>query len=141
MAKQTTPRVLPANHFLAESLEEEASRLPPSEKAKADILREAANLYRSLRTSRLVRAGRRKKTSAKPPCELSGKRLIGLIRERRSGSDLVVDGAFYHLQIYKHLGGIRILAARNNPEVVTFIPCYGGRFYVGNQVPGPRTLG
>ncbi len=55
MANKTTPRVIPANHFVAESLEEEASRLPPSEKAKANILREAANLYRSLRTSKLVR--------------------------------------------------------------------------------------
>jgi len=55
MTKKPTPRVIPANHFVADSLEEEANRLPPSEKAKADTLREGAKLYRTLRTSKLVR--------------------------------------------------------------------------------------
>jgi hypothetical protein len=55
MAKKTTPRVIPANHFIADSLEEEANRLPPSAKANADAYREAARLYRALRTSKLVR--------------------------------------------------------------------------------------
>jgi hypothetical protein len=44
-----TARVIPANDFVAESLEEEATRLPPSESAKARILRQAANLYRTLK--------------------------------------------------------------------------------------------
>ena len=52
---KSAARVIPANHFVADSLEEEANRLPPSEKAKADTLREAAMLYRTLRSSKLVR--------------------------------------------------------------------------------------
>ena len=55
MKKKTTPRVIPADHFVAESLEEEADRLPPSEKAKADILRSAAALYRARPNSKMVR--------------------------------------------------------------------------------------
>jgi hypothetical protein len=50
-----TARILAYNHFIADSLEEAADRLPPSEKAKADMLREAAKMYRTQRTSKLVR--------------------------------------------------------------------------------------
>jgi hypothetical protein len=52
---KTTARILPANIFIADSLEEAADRLPPSERAKADTLREAAKMYRALSTSKLVR--------------------------------------------------------------------------------------
>jgi hypothetical protein len=55
MANKTTARVIPANDFVAESLEEEATRLPPSESAKARILRQAANLYRTLPSKKMVR--------------------------------------------------------------------------------------
>lgn len=55
MPNKTTARVMPANHFVADSLEQEADGLPPSEAAKAATLREAARLYRALRTSKLVR--------------------------------------------------------------------------------------
>lgn len=55
MSKKTTPRVIPANHFVAESLEEEADRLPPSKKVEADALREAARQFRSRPTTKLIR--------------------------------------------------------------------------------------
>jgi hypothetical protein len=55
MTNKTTARVVPANHFVAESLEEEAARLPSSEKAKADTLRSAAAMYRALPSSKMVR--------------------------------------------------------------------------------------
>jgi len=55
MTKETTPRVIPANVFVAESLEEEANRLPPSQSAKAKTLRDAAAVYRSLSTTKKVR--------------------------------------------------------------------------------------
>lgn len=55
MAKKTTPRVISANEFLAESLEAEAKMLPPSKAAQAAILRETAALYRARKDSRLVR--------------------------------------------------------------------------------------
>jgi hypothetical protein len=55
MENKTTARVMPANHVVADSLEQEADGLPPSEKAKADVLREADRLYRTLRKSKLVR--------------------------------------------------------------------------------------
>jgi isocitrate/isopropylmalate dehydrogenase len=54
MAEKTTARVVPANEFIAESLEEEATKLPPSEAAKARILRQSANLYRTLPSKNLV---------------------------------------------------------------------------------------
>jgi hypothetical protein len=55
MAKKCTPRTISANQFLAESLDEEANNLPPSQAAKAAILRETANLYRARQGSKLVR--------------------------------------------------------------------------------------
>jgi hypothetical protein len=55
MTKEMTPRVIPANHFVAESLEEEADRLPPSESAKAKYLRDTAATFRTLRTTKMVR--------------------------------------------------------------------------------------
>jgi hypothetical protein len=55
MAKKTNPRTVSANEFLAESLEAEAEKLPPSKAAQASILRETAALYRTRKDSRLVR--------------------------------------------------------------------------------------
>jgi hypothetical protein len=40
------PREITAGEFTAESLEKEAASLPASMKAQADILRNAANIYR-----------------------------------------------------------------------------------------------
>jgi hypothetical protein len=55
MAKKVSPRVISANEFLAESLEAEAEKLPPSKADNATILRETAALYRTRKDSRLVR--------------------------------------------------------------------------------------
>lgn len=44
-----------ADDFVAESLEAEAKLLPPSEKAKADFLRNAAKLYRESKSTKMVR--------------------------------------------------------------------------------------
>jgi hypothetical protein len=53
MAK-TNSRMVRDNHFVAESLEEQADLLPPGEAARAKIFRDAAALYRQLPTKRLV---------------------------------------------------------------------------------------
>jgi hypothetical protein len=55
MTNKTTARVVPANHFVAESLEEVATRLPLSEKAKADMLRSTAAMFRAMPSSKMVR--------------------------------------------------------------------------------------
>jgi hypothetical protein len=49
------PREMKASEFVAESIEEEAYRLPPSEKAKADILLNYARIIRQRPDSRMVR--------------------------------------------------------------------------------------
>ncbi len=55
MGNKLTARVLRADDFLAESLEAEANLLPPSEQAKADILRNSAKLYRESTGTKMVR--------------------------------------------------------------------------------------
>ncbi len=54
MAKKLS-RTIPANDFVAESLEEEAGRLPPSQAEQAKILRKTAEIYRNLPSKNLVR--------------------------------------------------------------------------------------
>jgi hypothetical protein len=49
------PRDTTAGEFVAESLEEEAAKMPPSMKERADLLRDAAKLYRELGGKRNVR--------------------------------------------------------------------------------------
>jgi hypothetical protein len=54
MAKKLS-RTIPANDFIAESLEEEANRLPPSREEQAKMLRKSAEIYRSLPSRNSVR--------------------------------------------------------------------------------------
>lgn len=51
----TKKRIISANQFLAESLDEEASKLPPSKAEVATILRDVASLYRSRPGSKMFR--------------------------------------------------------------------------------------
>jgi hypothetical protein len=53
--KKKSPRLMPLNHFIAETLEEEADKIPSSHAAMADNLREAASHYRAQPSGRLVR--------------------------------------------------------------------------------------
>jgi len=49
------PRFVRVDDFVAESLEAEANRLPPSERTRADILREQARIFRTSGNPRMVR--------------------------------------------------------------------------------------
>lgn len=49
------PRLVRAVDFVAESLEEEAAKMPQSYKEQADILRKAAAEYRKLNNPKMVR--------------------------------------------------------------------------------------
>lgn len=49
------PRLVRVVDFVAESLEEEAAKMPQSYKAQADILRKAAAEYRKINNSKMVR--------------------------------------------------------------------------------------
>lgn len=55
MAKERNPRVIPANEFVAESLEEEANRLPASRATQAKALRDYAATLRSTPSTKMVR--------------------------------------------------------------------------------------
>ena len=46
MTPKRIPRLLRADDFVAESLEVMADKMPPSEKAKADLMRESAKRFR-----------------------------------------------------------------------------------------------
>ena len=48
-------RLVRVDDFVAESLEAKADRMPPSFKAQADTLREAARIYRESGTSKMIR--------------------------------------------------------------------------------------
>lgn len=52
---EKTPRVVKVCDFVAESLEAEADRMPPSNKEQADSLRKSAETMRSVGSQRLVR--------------------------------------------------------------------------------------
>jgi len=49
------PRDITAGEFTAESLEQEAAKMPASKKAEADTLRNAAKIYRELGSKRRIR--------------------------------------------------------------------------------------
>jgi len=49
------PRLVRADDFVADSLEEMAGKIPPSDKAHADYLREAAKRYRASGRTKMVR--------------------------------------------------------------------------------------
>ena len=49
------PRDTTAGEFTAELLEEEANQMPPSMKTQADILRDAAKIYRERGSKRKIR--------------------------------------------------------------------------------------
>jgi hypothetical protein len=46
MTSKRIPRLMRADDFVAESLENMAAKLPPSQKAKADHMREDAKMFR-----------------------------------------------------------------------------------------------
>jgi hypothetical protein len=49
------PRLVRVVDFVAESLEQEAAKMPPSYKDRADALRAAAKMYRELDNPRMIR--------------------------------------------------------------------------------------
>jgi hypothetical protein len=55
MEKHAEPRVVRVDDFVAESLEEEANRMPPSYKAQADLLRQQAKNFRESGRTNMVR--------------------------------------------------------------------------------------
>jgi hypothetical protein len=49
------PREIKVGEFVAEELEREAAKMPPSSKAQADALRDAARLYREQGNKKKIR--------------------------------------------------------------------------------------
>ena len=49
------PRTVRADDFVAESLEHDANAMPPSYKDRADILRNAAKIYRESKNPKTIR--------------------------------------------------------------------------------------
>lgn len=54
MAKRV-PRLMRAVDFVADSLETEAAKMPPSAQGQADALRKAAKVYRESSSTKMVR--------------------------------------------------------------------------------------
>lgn len=52
---EMTPRLVKVSDFVAEALEAEANRMPPSYKEQADNLRKSAETMRRLGSQKLVR--------------------------------------------------------------------------------------
>ena len=64
MAQEVKPRIVRADDFVAEQLEEIAGRLPPSEKAQAEYLRGAAKRFRDSERTGMVRIWERSEGGA-----------------------------------------------------------------------------
>jgi hypothetical protein len=52
---EVKPRIIRADDFVAESLETEAKGMPPSYKERADILRNAAKIFRESKSTKMIR--------------------------------------------------------------------------------------
>jgi hypothetical protein len=55
MFENMTPRLVRVVDYVAESLEEEAAKMPPSYKASADALLAAAKVYRQSNNPKMIR--------------------------------------------------------------------------------------
>ena len=54
MTKETKSRSVRVKDYIAEVLEKEASHLPPSEAAKAEFLKNSANIMRDLGSPKVI---------------------------------------------------------------------------------------